>query len=69
MLINKWSYISVSEKGSRKGRTAVNRGNTRTVMSGDVYEIRQKTSETCRGCIQHSRLGFFHAESSESAVQ
>jgi hypothetical protein len=47
---------SVSEKGSRRDRTAVNRENTRTVMSGNVYEIRQKTSETCRGYSQQRSL-------------
>lgn len=29
--------------------TSLSTGSTRTVMSGDVYEIRQKTGETCRG--------------------
>jgi hypothetical protein len=28
-------------------------------MSGDVYEIRQKTSETCRGWIHHSGRIYF----------
>lgn len=31
-------------------------GSTRTVMSGEVYEIRQKSGETCRGSSQHSAV-------------
>ena len=61
VVIARSSRKSVSEKGSPRDRIPVNRGSTRTVMSDDAYELRQKTGETCRGWMQHA--GFVYPQS------